>query len=89
MFAAMLQIKGLFPKCKCTDFLDFILNLPKLCLPPAPPAAPKDATKEVSAVSVKQYPGETVPVCYGGVAVGNKGLDEDMSCEMILQMMDK
>ncbi|XP_047709119.1 transcriptional repressor CTCFL [Prionailurus viverrinus] len=51
--------------------------------------APKDATKEVSAVSVKQYPGETVPVCYGGVAVGNKGLDEDLSCEMILQMMDK
>ncbi|VFV27866.1 transcriptional repressor ctcfl [Lynx pardinus] len=51
--------------------------------------APKDATKEVSAVSVKQYPGETVPVCYGGIAVGNKGLDEDLSCEMILQMMDK
>ncbi|XP_039092817.1 transcriptional repressor CTCFL [Hyaena hyaena] len=49
----------------------------------------EDATREACASMVEEFPGETVPVGYGGGAAGSEDLNEDMSCEMILQMMDK
>ncbi|XP_057559039.1 transcriptional repressor CTCFL isoform X2 [Hippopotamus amphibius kiboko] len=60
------------------------------------PALPKEAPKEdeavaeeASLVSGEQYPGGVVPVDFGEATAGGEDLEEDMTCEMILAMMEK
>ncbi|XP_070445726.1 transcriptional repressor CTCFL isoform X2 [Equus przewalskii] len=59
------------------------------------PAVPKEAGKEdaaaeeASAAQGGQSPGEAAPVEPGETTAGTEDLDEDMTCEMILDMMDK
>ncbi|KAJ8779058.1 hypothetical protein J1605_012909 [Eschrichtius robustus] len=47
------------------------------------------AAEEASLVSGEQYPGGLVPIDFGEATAGGEDLDEDMTCEMILAMMEK
>ncbi|XP_007449514.1 PREDICTED: transcriptional repressor CTCFL [Lipotes vexillifer] len=60
------------------------------------PTIPKETAKEdeaaaeeASLVSGEQYPGGLVPIDFGEATAGGEDLDEDMTCEMILAMMEK
>ncbi|XP_028023073.1 transcriptional repressor CTCFL isoform X1 [Balaenoptera acutorostrata] len=60
------------------------------------PTIPKETAKEAEAaaeeaslVSGEQYPGGLVPIDFGEATAGGEDLDEDMTCEMILAMMEK
>ncbi|KAB0407439.1 hypothetical protein E2I00_012452 [Balaenoptera physalus] len=51
---------------------------------------PREATaEEASLVSGEQYPGGLVPIDFGEATAGGEDLDEDMTCEMMLAMMEK
>lgn len=56
------------------------------CCPLCPPEA---AAAEASIASRPLLPGQAAPVPHAETAVGGKALDEDMTCEMILNMMVK
>lgn len=47
------------------------------------------AAEEASLVSGEQYPGGLVPIDFGEATAGGEDPDEDMTCEMILAMMEK
>lgn len=51
---------------------------------------PQDAAAEEAVlVNGKRYPGEVVPVGCGETMVGSEDIEEDVTCEMILNMLDK
>ncbi|XP_069351888.1 transcriptional repressor CTCFL [Eulemur rufifrons] len=50
---------------------------------------PETAIEEISTERGEPFPGEMVLVNCGETTAGSKDLDGDMSCEMILNMMDK
>lgn len=53
-------------------------------------AFPQEATaEEASILKGDDYPEEMVPAGYGEITAGIEDLYEDMTCEMILNMMDK
>ncbi|XP_074173870.1 transcriptional repressor CTCFL isoform X2 [Rhinolophus sinicus] len=47
------------------------------------------AAEEAVLVNGKRYPGEVVPVGCGETTVGSEDIEEDVTCEMILNMLDK
>ncbi|KAF6284225.1 CCCTC-binding factor like [Rhinolophus ferrumequinum] len=60
------------------------------------PAIPQEADKrdeaaaeEAVLVNGERYPGEVVPVGCGETIVGSEDLEEDVTCEMILNVLDK